>query len=165
MPPSSSAVAGTTPIKVPASSCQPPVSWSHRPPSLFLLLFTVLGPITAHLDTAHLDTAHLDTEHRVYLQLARRDTGLLECLRQEERATGPLAFRQREHPAMEPPVEAQTSMVVSIGVVAVNCSALAHPLEVPANALLLLSAPVGPPPRRRHRLSQAEGWKARRSWG
>jgi hypothetical protein len=66
---------------------------------------------------------------------------------------------------MEPPVEAQTSMVVSIGVVAVNCSALAHPLEVPANALLLLSAPVGPPPRRRHRLSQAEGWKARRSRG
>ena len=66
---------------------------------------------------------------------------------------------------MEPPVEAQTSMVVSIGVVAANCSALAHPLEVPANALLLLSAPVGPPPRRRHRLSQAEGWKARRSRG
>ena len=147
MPPSSSAVAGTTPIKVPASSCQPPVSWSHRPPSLFLLLFTVLGPITAHLDTAHLDTE------------------LLECLRQEERATGPLAFRQREPPAMEPLVEAQTSMVVSIGVVAANRSALAHPLEVPANALLLLTAAVGPSPRRRLRLSQAEGRKARRSRG
>ena len=165
MPPSSSAVAGTTPIKVPASSCQPPVSWSHRPPSLFLLLFTVLGPITAHLDTAHLDTAHLDTEHRVYLQLAHLDTGLLECLRQEERATGPPAFRQREPPAMEPLVEAQTSMVVSIGVVAANRSALAHPLEVPANALLLLTAAVGPSPRRRLRLSQAEGRKARRSRG
>lgn len=160
MPPSSSAVAGTTPIKVPASSCQPPVSWSHRPPSLFLLLFTVLGPITAHLDTAH-----LDTEHRVYLQLAHLDTGLLECLRQEERATGPPAFRQREPPAMEPLVEAQTSMVVSIGVVAANRSALAHPLEVPANALLLLTAAVGPSPRRRLRLSQAEGRKARRSRG
>ena len=160
MPPSSSAVAGTTPIKVPASSCQPPVSWSHRPPSLFLLLFTVLGPITAHLDTAH-----LDMEHRVYLQLAHLDTGLLECLRQEERATGPLAFRQREPPAMEPLVEAQTSMVVSIGVVAANRSALAHPLEVPANALLLLTAAVGPSPRRRLRLSQAEGRKARRSRG
>jgi len=155
MPASSSAVAAITPIKVPASSCQPPVSWSHRPPSWFLPLCTEPGPITAHLDT----------EHRVYLQLAHLDTGLLECLRQEERATGPPAFRQREPPAMEPLVEAQTSMVVSIGVVAANRSALAHPLEVPANALLLLTAAVGPSPRRRLRLSQAEGRKARRSRG
>jgi hypothetical protein len=66
---------------------------------------------------------------------------------------------------MEPLVEAQTSMVVSIGVVAANRSALAHPLEVPANALLLLTAAVGPSPRRRLRLSQAEGRKARRSRG
>ncbi|MCX5938551.1 MAG: hypothetical protein NTW02_10185 [Cyanobium sp. LacPavin_0920_WC12_MAG_62_9] len=131
------------------------MSWSHRPPSLFLLLFTVLGPITARRDT----------EHRVYLQLAHLDTGLLECLRQEERATGPPAFRQREPPAMEPLVEAQTSMVVSIGVVAANRSALVPPLEVPANALLLLTAAVGPSPRRRLRLSQAEGRKARRSRG
>jgi|GEM_PF-3395638 hypothetical protein len=92
MPPSSYAVAGITPIKVPASSCQPPVSWWHRPPSWFLLLFTEPGPITALLATGH------------------RDTGLLECL-------------LREPLAMEPPVEAQTSMVVSIGLLAVNRSA------------------------------------------
>ena len=84
MPPSSSAVAAITPIKVPASSCQPPVSWSHRPPSWPLLVFTVPGPMTARRDT----------EHR--------------------------ACQQRGPQAMEPLVEAQTSMVVSIGLDAVN---------------------------------------------
>jgi len=113
MPPSSYAVAGITPIKVPASSCQPPVSWWHRPPSWFLLLFTEPGPITELLAT----------EPQVYQQLARLDMGLLECLQQEELATAPQGCQQREPLAMEPPVEAQTSMVVSIGLVAVNCSA------------------------------------------
>ena len=96
---------------------------------------------------------------------------------------GPLASRQRELLAMELLVEAQTSMVVSIGLVAVNRSALASPLELPTKALLLLTAPVGPflvrrpnqasiehrrwahQSRRRDRLSQAEGWKARWSRG
>ena len=133
MPPSSSAVAGITPTKVPASSCLPPVSWSHRPPSWFLLLFTEPGLITGLLDT-----------------------GLLECPRQEERAMGPLASRQRELLAMELLVEAQTSMVVSIGLVAVNRSALAYPLELPTKALLLLAAPVGPSLVRRHNQASIE---------
>jgi hypothetical protein len=59
----------------------------------------------------------------VYQQLARLDMGLLECLQQEELATAPQGCQQREPLAMEPPVEAQTSMVVSIGLVAVNRSA------------------------------------------
>ena len=57
MPPSSYAVAAIMPIKVPASSCQLPVSWSHRPPSWLLLVFTEPDPITALLAT----------EHQVYL--------------------------------------------------------------------------------------------------
>ena len=113
MPPSSSAVAGITPIKVPASSCQRPVSWSHRPPSWLLLVFTEPGPITELLAT----------EHRGCLQLACRDTGLQECLPLEELVTAPQVYLLREPLAMEPPVEEQTSMVVSIGLVAVNRSA------------------------------------------
>ena len=65
-------------------------------------MFTDLGPITEHLDT----------EHRVFLQLARRDTGLLECLPLDELVTAPQGCLLREPLAMEPPVEVQTSMVV-----------------------------------------------------
>jgi len=98
MPPSSSAVAAITPIKVPASSCQPPVSWLHRSPSWLLPVFTGLP-----------DTG-------------LPDTGLLECLQLEELVTAPQGCQQPEPLAMEPQVEAQTSMVVSIGLVAVNHS-------------------------------------------
>ena len=102
MPPSSYAVAATTPIKGPASSCHPPVSWSHRPPSWLLVVFTEPGPITALLATE-----------------------LLECLPPEDLVTAPQGRLLREPLAMEPPVEEQTSMAVSIGLVAVNRSALA----------------------------------------
>ena len=77
MPPSSSAVAAITPIKVPASSCQPPVSWLHRSLSWLLPVFTGLP-----------------------------DTGLLECLQLEELVTAPQGCQQPEPLAMEPPVEA-----------------------------------------------------------